>query len=300
MIGRAFEADACDIVIGHIDKFTQVPLPLGKTSLPTVFFCVEPNRSLYDGGNLSKLLGGVTDHFTRKLVQLDRQLATSIMQFACNSFYTRDSIYHTYGKLAWVIPSGVDVNEFCPKPEIKKENLILVVGVLMRHKAPEFLLQSVAQIEERYRPRVVFVYPRGSETMRAELQEYADTNRIEVEFHPRVQMKDLVELYNRAKVCAYPPIMEPGGLVPLEAQACGTPVVAMNEGGNREEVLHGVTGLLTNRDPKEHGAAIEQLIRNDKLLDRMGKAGRDWVNSKWTWEKIVPQFENALQTLVKP
>jgi glycosyltransferase involved in cell wall biosynthesis len=134
--------------------------------------------------------------------------------------------------------------------------------------------------------------------MRGELQTYADANHLEVEFHSRIQTNDLRELYNRSKVCAYPPIMEPGGLVPLEAQACGTPVVAVNEGGNREELIHGVTGFLTDRDPQEFGAAIERLIRDDQLATRMGEAGVDWVSSERTWESIVPRLEQALQTLV--
>ncbi len=300
IVGNAFEQDACDVVIGHIDKFTQVPLPLGKTSLPTVFFCVEPNRGLYDGGNLSGLIEGSTDRFTKKLAKLDRGLADSVTQFACNSYYTRDSIYHAYGKLAWVIPSGVDITAFRPDPEIQKENLVLSVGVLMRHKAPEFLLQSVVQIEERYRPRVAFVYPRGSDSMRGTLQRYADANRIEIEFYSGVQTKELVDLYNRARVCAYPPIMEPGGLVPLESQACSTPVVAVNEGGNREELVDGITGILTGRDPREFGSAIEQILRDDQLATKMGKAGVDWVSSERTWGRIVPRLEQALQTLVKP
>lgn len=299
VIGDAFQKDACDVVIGYIDKFTQVPLPLMKTSIPTVFFCVEPNRSLYDGGNLSDLLDGSTDRFTKRLLKLDRELANLVTQFACNSYYTRDSIYHVYGKFAWVIPSGVDITAFCPDPKIQKENLVLSVGVLMQHKAPDFLLQSVVHIGERYRPRVAFVYPRGSEIMRGQLQEYADAHHIRIEFYPMVKTESLKELYNRARVCAYPPIMEPGGLVPLEAQACSTPIVAVNEGGNREEVIDGVSGFLTNRDPQEFGSVIERLLRDNPLATKMGNAGVDWVRSERTWEKIVPQLEKRLHTIVK-
>lgn len=299
-IGRCFRSDKCDVAIGYIDKFTQVPLPLAKTTMPTVFFCVEPNRSIYDGGNLKGLLVGKPDRFTKKLVSMDQRLGSSVTQFACNSLYTRDSIYHAYGRLAWVIPSGVDVTTFRPDPQIKKENLVLSVGVLMGHKAPEFLLHSVVCIEEQYRPRVAFVYPRGSETMRGMLQRFADSWRLDIEFHSRVETRDLVKLYNRASVCAYPAIMEPGGLVPLEAQASATPVVAVNEGGNREEIIDKVTGFLTDRDPQEFGAAIERVLRDEKLAIKMGEAGAAWVRSERTWNKIVPQFEQCLQTLLNP
>lgn len=295
-IGAAIEKDQCDVVIGHIDKFTQVPVPLSKTSIPTVFFCVEPNRRLYDGGNLAKAVSGFNDPFIRKLLRLDLDVTGSIDQFACDSYFTREFIYQVYGKFAWVIPSAVDINTFKPISGILKENLVLFVGVLMQHKAPMFLMEAMGCIPGKKRPKVIFIYPRGDEGMKRDIKQYAVRNNIEVEFYQGVSISELVNFYNRAKVCAYPAIMEPGGLVPLESQACGTPVVAVNEGGNREEVQNGITGFLTDRDKKQFGKAIEQIISDSRLFENMRESGIDYIRSERTWEHSVSKLESYLHT----
>lgn len=293
-IAEEFEKDKCDVVIGHIDKFTQIPVPLAKTKIPTIYFCVEPNRSLYDGGNYSKAIAGFKDSFLRKLLKLDRSVAKTIDQFACNSYYTKETIYKVYGKLAWVISSAVDVQVFKPIPSIKKENMVLSVGVLMAHKAPMFLLESMAFIKKNNRPKVIFVYPRGGGNLQKDLYNFAMKNQIEIEFYFGVETNKLVELYNRATVCAYPAIMEPGGLVPLESQACGTPVVAINEGGNREEIRNGLTGILVDRDEREFGAAIESFFIDDGKIARFGENGTEWIHKEWRWEKSLEKFDNLL------
>ena len=134
--------------------------------------------------------------------------------------------------------------------------------------------------------------------MMYQLKQFAIKNSINVEFQNGVSTKKLVELYNRAKVCAFPAIMEPGGLVPLEAQACGTPVIAVNEAGNRDEIHDGITGILTEREAKQFGNAIEQLVSDSKKAKTMGKKGVEFIRSEKTWEQSILKFEKLLLNLI--
>ena len=71
---------------------------------------------------------------------------------------------------------------------------------------------------------------------------------------------ELITLYNKAKVFVYASYLEPFGLGVLEAMACGTPVVAVKEGGVREIVIDGMTGILVDRDEKLFADAVESLL----------------------------------------
>jgi glycosyltransferase involved in cell wall biosynthesis len=109
-----------------------------------------------------------------------------------------------------------------------------------------------------------------------------------------VSDETLLQLYNRAQVVACASILEPFGLVPLEAMACAAPVVAVAEGGLRESVVPGVTGYLVDRSPVEFGQAIARLVTDPALARRMGEAGRDLVLREWTWEKAVGKLNAHL------
>jgi glycosyltransferase involved in cell wall biosynthesis len=78
--------------------------------------------------------------------------------------------------------------------------------------------------------------------------------------------------------------LEPFGLVTLEALACGTPVVAVCEGGPREILVEGVTGRLVPRDEANFADALDALLADPKSAAQMGAHGRDDVRSNWTWE----------------
>jgi len=112
---------------------------------------------------------------------------------------------------------------------------------------------------------------------------------------------DLVAAYNRAAVVAYPPILEPFGLVPLEAMACGVPVVGVAEAGIRETVVHGETGVLTERDPVEFGLAIKTLLEDEALRNCIGNNGRRHVLAHWTWDQSYTALEkNIYRALQEP
>jgi len=87
------------------------------------------------------------------------------------------------------------------------------------------------------------------------------------------------------------------GMVFLEAAACARPVVAGTSGGAPEAVLDGVTGHVV--DPRSAGAvaaAIAGLLADPDRARAMGKAGRDWVEQRWSWTTIAATFTELLET----
>jgi phosphatidylinositol alpha-1,6-mannosyltransferase len=89
------------------------------------------------------------------------------------------------------------------------------------------------------------------------------------------------------------------GIVYLEAQACGVPVVSGRSGGAPEAVRDGETGMVVDgRDEREVTAAVTLLLGDADLRRRMGDAGRDWVLQRWTWDGIAARFERLLDEVV--
>ena len=95
---------------------------------------------------------------------------------------------------------------------------------------------------------------------------------------------ELVLLHNKAKLLVYAPYLEPFGLVPLEAMSCGTPIVAVKEGGVRESIIDNKTGILTERDEDDFANAIVRLLENVDGRNEMSKNAYRNVNKFWTLE----------------
>ncbi len=104
--------------------------------------------------------------------------------------------------------------------------------------------------------------------------------------------------YNRARLCVYAPYLEPFGLVPLEAMACGTPVVAVKEGGIRESVVHGETGILTERDEAAFADAVTTLLFDGTKSTQMGHRGIEAIHDFWTLEHAGERLLGHLQRVV--
>src|SRR4029077_6689029 len=105
-----------------------------------------------------------------------------------------------------------------------------------------------------------------------------------VDFVPRRMVTDeeLVATLNRASVMLYAPRLEPFGLAPLEANACGVPVVAVAEGGVRETVIDGVNGVLVEPRADAMAEGIVRLMRDSDLRGRLGRQGRHLVAENWS------------------
>ncbi len=130
---------------------------------------------------------------------------------------------------------------------------------------------------------------------RAYLTDLAEQKGIELDIRTLVNETEVVQFYNRATILAYAPILEPLGLVALEAMACCLPVVGVREGGVRETVIDGVTGVIAERDEEQFAEAMLRMISEPDLREQIGTAARKYVVQNWTWESSTCQIEHMLE-----
>ena len=123
-----------------------------------------------------------------------------------------------------------------------------------------------------------------------------------VSFLDQVPHAELAHRYADADVFVFPPLSPEGfGLPPLEAMAAGTPVVATRSGGIVETVRDGETGILVPKnDAPALAQAILQLLEDDALRERMGRAARSWALGHFTWERIAKRAYGLCKVLAAP
>jgi glycosyltransferase involved in cell wall biosynthesis len=133
-----------------------------------------------------------------------------------------------------------------------------------------------------------------------ELQRLAATLGVtdRVIFTGKRDREELSDYYNAGDVMVTTPWYEPFGLTPLEAMACGVPVVGADVGGIAFTVLHGETGLLVPpRSPAALAAALRGLLANPERRARLGAAGRRRVEAEFSW-RVVAERTAALYAAV--
>jgi glycosyltransferase involved in cell wall biosynthesis len=122
----------------------------------------------------------------------------------------------------------------------------------------------------------------------------AKSHEVTFEVRRSIDDKELVDILNRASTMAYAPRLEPFGLAPLEANACGLPVVAVAEGGIRETIVDGVNGFLVQHQPQMMADAIQRLAHDKDLAAQLGKNGSRIVQEKWSVNAAVERLERQL------
>jgi D-inositol-3-phosphate glycosyltransferase len=207
-----------------------------------------------------------------------------------------------------VAQPGVDLRVLHPRDTAAlRENLgldghrvLLFAGRLEPLKGAETLLGAVARLgeEERFDDVVTLVIGEdsgdgsaaGGERRRLEAVAGGHGLEARVRFLGAVEHEDLADYYALADICVVPSRTETFGLVALEAQALGTPVVASAVGGLTEIIADGETGILVSeRWPDAFAVAIASLLDDAERRERMGDAARLRAGT-FTWARAVDRL----------
>jgi D-inositol-3-phosphate glycosyltransferase len=203
---------------------------------------------------------------------------------------------------------GVDLSVFRPGRQAEARRalglpadavVLLFAGRMQPLKGPDILLRAVAHMIRDdpglgHRLVVVFVggpsgLGRNDPDMVTQLAARLGISGV-VRLEPPCPQPELAEWYRAATVVAVPSYSESFGLVALEAQACGTPVVAAAVGGLRTAVCHGESGILVDsHDPADYARVLRQLAASPRALARMS-AGAIRHASGFGWSAAVDRL----------
>jgi glycosyltransferase involved in cell wall biosynthesis len=169
-----------------------------------------------------------------RILDWDLSASTRVSHYIANSELTRQRIAEFYGREASVVHPPVEVDRFRTGTP---EDYFLVVTEVVWHKRVEIALEAARRAE------VPIKVVGGGPDLRRMADAYGST----AQFLGRVSDDDLVDLYSRARAVVVPSVEE-FGIVAVEAQAAGRPVLAADAGGARETVVSGETGVLVPPD----------------------------------------------------
>ncbi|MDD5529140.1 MAG: glycosyltransferase family 4 protein [bacterium] len=290
-----------DIVLATHDRFLQSPSSLRWITKPTVYYVHEPQvpykirEGIINYGIINSMFNFLFPKCTTLFDKMNMRCADYIL---VNSKNTQKNFVKKYKRDATVCYYGVDTKEFLPTTD-KKENFILSIGALDPVKGHNFVIESVAKLDTQIRPAIKILYDRGSETYKDELIALAQKHNTEVSFVYQAKRDELLSFYNKAVIVACAQINEPFGLVPLEAMSCGTPVVAVNEGGLRETVINGKAGILVERDVDKFAEAMKYLLTNEKMRTQYSQYAYKYVRDSWSWDIAITKLEKVLENIAK-
>ena len=309
-IAREINTRSYDIFFANSCMYTFIPICLQFIDIPSLYYLHESfgragNRSISRpyrlAENRTRRLDRIDPliklyYYSLDAVQQKSMCATSLL--VANSSYTQTAMTEPYGSKIFTNKLGVDTSSFYPT-NIDKKNQILSVGELSPRKGFDFLITSLAQIQASERPKLIIAANNWLEPELEYLKSLAAGNQVQLEIKTKLDSDALNKEYNQAALCVYAPVLEPFGLVPLEAMAAGTPVVGVSEGGVAESIVHEKTGLLVERDPKKFADAITYLMRNPQIRSQYGASAREYVVNNWSWEKSTTSLEAYLHITIE-
>jgi D-inositol-3-phosphate glycosyltransferase len=206
-----------------------------------------------------------------------------------------------------VIPAGFDPAEFAPmsRPLARLElgldpgeRILLQLGRIVPRKGVDNAIRGLAELGKRHDLPARLLIVGGASRMpdpddEPELARLMSVAREcgvrdRVEFVGRRDRAELAAFYNAADIFISTPWYEPFGITPLEAMACGTPVLGSNVGGIKFSVRDGETGyLVPPNDPAALAERAAYLYENPKLLTVLGRQAIRRVNDLFTWRRVA-------------
>jgi glycosyltransferase involved in cell wall biosynthesis/phosphoheptose isomerase len=303
-LGSEWTEDPPDVVHAHFWMSGRAALdaaaPLG---IPVI-------ATFHALGVVKRRHQGTKDTSPAERLAVEEQLARRVEQIIATS---SDEVFELIRmgadlRRVNVIPCGVDLALFRPDGPVERRrprmSRLVVVSRLVERKGIGNAIETLTAL-----PETELVVAGGAERDRLaddpeakRLMAIADDLgvRDRVDFRGRVDRKDLPPLLRSADAVVCVPWYEPFGIVPLEAMACGVPVVASAVGGLLDTVVDGVTGIhVPPRSPERLAEVLRALLADADLRERLGRAGAEHMRSRYSWDEIADATLETYSALVR-
>jgi len=252
-----------------------------------------------------------TDKFPAERILIEKEAAAFADHLVAVCPQDRDDLIDHYGahpsKIS-IVPCGVNPDEFYPADKLLSrmvlgldtdEKIILQLGRMVARKGIDNVLRALHLIRTTSSAQVPILVIVGGEHDKPELDTSAEISRLRtltaslglkehVIFAGRKNRDILKYYYSAADVFITTPWYEPFGITPLEAMACGTPVIGSRVGGIKYSVLDKETGYLVEpEDPAELAQKIQHLLTHQLEAVRFSENGKKRVAGQFTWDEVA-------------
>jgi glycosyltransferase involved in cell wall biosynthesis len=301
-LARAWERERPDVVHAHF-WMSGMAAQIGahEHGVPVV-------QTFHALGTVKRRHQGRRDTSPYERVGIERQIARScarVLATCSDEVHELAEMGVRPGQVS-VVPCGVDAEHFHPGahaagvPERRARHRLLACGRLVPRKGYDKAIRALTRV-----PDTELLIAGGPEPGQLDTDPEAARLRRLAEragLGDRVRLLGAVDpdhmpgLMRSCDLVLCTPVYEPFGIVPLEAMACGVPVVATDVGGHRDTVADGHTGRrVPAGDPWAIAAAVRELLADEPLRRRMGAAGRERALARYTWQRVADGVEQVYQ-----
>lgn len=316
-----------DVVIASSSLFLAPPsvaIELRKlgSKIPSLLYLQEPTRLVFEAGSdgqrwisprlanglrslPSRIRAAVDYGSQRNWGALETESIRAYDRVLVNSYFSRESVLKAYGVDAKVCYLGVNANLFQPLSRCGNNALepyVVSIGSLAPAKNTRLVIEALAQLERQFGLRLGlrWVANFAYEDYAQEMISLAKELGVVFQIDHLPSDEELANILSRCEAVVYAPQLEPFGFVPIEANLREIPVVAVAEGGCRETVIDGITGLLAENTPESLSEKLHQLLTNPELRERLVAKGREIAMTKWSLEEANARFQAHVHDLVQP
>jgi D-inositol-3-phosphate glycosyltransferase len=286
---KRWTADAPDVVHAHFWMSGMAALPAARAAeTPLV-------QTFHALGVVKKRHQGTDDTSPPQRIGTEAMLASQVDRIAatCSDEVFELARLGVRRDRISVVPCGVDTNQFTPGGDLVPGRLVSV-GRLVPRKG---FATAIAALRELPGTELLIAggpspTALGDDEHARGLRSFAEEMGVadRVRLLGAVSRADMPALLRSAEAVVCTPWYEPFGIVPLEAMACGVPVVAAAVGGLTDTVVDGVTGrLVPSRDPHALAAALRDLLATPADRRRFGWAGRARARQRYSWDRVAAE-----------
>jgi hypothetical protein len=303
-----------DVIHAHFFMSGMVAQQLARTlGIPFVI-------TFHALGRVRKLYQQQADAFPAERADIESELvrdAARVIAECPQDAQDLELLYQADATRLPIIPCGVDPVEFAPMDRVQAraglglregEFVILQLGRMVPRKGVDNVIRALACLPESVAARLLVVGGDDEVPDEVRTPEIARLRRIAQEcgvadrvvFTGHRRRDELRRYYCAADAFVTTPWYEPFGITPLEAMACGTPVIGSAVGGIKHSVLDGVTGFLVPpRDPKALADRLLELHRKPALAAAMGQAGVTRTRRLFTWDRVASDLAGVYAAVAR-